>query len=251
MKTSDVYCFLDSFAPFSTQLDFDNAGFQCGDRNAEFKTVVVALDCTEKVVDFAIENGAELIVTHHPLIFKPLKSVMKDSLVLRLIKNGITLISAHTNLDMAKGGVCDLLCEKLGLSNVKGFDKTESSVFAGKIGVLKSEQSPEEFAKLVGSALETTVRAVLGSKNIKTVGVCSGSGGDLFEEAIRIGADAFVTGDVKHSLFIEAENNGITLIDGGHFATENIIVKPLCDLLKKQFPDAKILPFEQNPLKFI
>ena len=119
MTVNDIYSFLNEFAPFDTACDFDNAGLLIGAKDAEVDKCIIALDCTEAVVDEAIQKGAQLIITHHPVIFSGLKSVLADSLVYRLIENNISVISAHTNLDIADGGVNDCLAKALGLKDVK------------------------------------------------------------------------------------------------------------------------------------
>jgi len=235
MKLKDVYEFLDSIAPFSTQADFDNAGFLVGDREAEFTGGVVALDVTSGAIEKAKEQGANLIVSHHPVIFDPIRDVTADSLVYKLISSGISVISAHTNLDRAEGGINDILCELLELQNVKGV-LPDGEVYEARVGELETELTPDEFGNLMTECFpEVGIKYVCGSKNIKKVGVCSGAGGSLLGGMIAEGVDAFVTADVKHNVFLEAAEAGVSLYDCGHYSTEDIIVAPLTKLLNQKF----------------
>ncbi len=235
MKLKDIYTFLDSIAPFSTQADFDNAGFLVGDREAEFLGGVVALDVTSGAIEYAKEKGANLIVSHHPVIFDPLRDVTASGLVYKLIENGISVISAHTNLDMATGGINDVLCELLNLNNIKGAVPC-GNCFEARIGKTDGEFTPHEFGNLLSAAFPgTAIKYVCGKCDIKRVGVCSGSGGSLLQAMAAEGVNAFVTADVKHNVFLEAAELGISLYDCGHFATEDIIVEPLAETLNQKF----------------
>ena len=150
MTVNDIYSFLNEFAPFDTACDFDNAGLLIGGKDAEVVKFIVALDCTEAVVDEAIQKGAQLIITHHPVIFSGLKSVLADSLVYRLIENNVSVISAHTNLDIADGGVNDCLAKALELNDVKKIVCDDG--FSFKCGQLNDVLTPEAFAKYVGKS---------------------------------------------------------------------------------------------------
>ncbi len=234
MKLKEIYDFLDSIAPFKTQCDFDNAGFLVGDINEEFKGAVVALDVTEGAIKYAESIGANLIISHHPVIFEPLKSVTCESLVYRLIKSGINVISAHTNLDMAEGGINDKLAELIGLENV-GKIVPEGEVFAARMGEIPEEMSADEFGLYLKGIFSGAIKYCDPEKPIKRIAICSGSGGSLLEEIAKEGADAFVTADVKHNVFLDAAHLGISIYDCGHFDTEDIIVKPLCNTLNERF----------------
>ncbi len=235
MKVNDIYLFLNELCPFDTACDFDNAGLLVGDKDASVTKVVVALDCTESVVNQAIELGAELIITHHPVIFSPLKSVLSGSIAYKLIKNGISVISAHTNLDVADGGVNDCLANALELKQVEKIICEDG--FSFRKGVLDNEYTPTDFAKFVGQRLNFSPRFTIGKKNIKTVAVCGGSGGDMLYDAIKAGANALVTADVKHHVLLEAAQLSFTLIDCGHFNTEDVVIEPLKSVLCEKFPN--------------
>ncbi len=243
MTVKDIYKFLDEKFPFSLALDWDNSGLLIGDSNATVTKAIVTLDCTKDAVQAAIKCGAELIISHHPVIFSGIKSVTSDSIVHKLIENKISVISAHTNLDIADGGVNTHLCEALGLKNIKTVMTDDG--FAFKTGILGAEYSPKEFAEFVSRRLSVPVRYTAGKKFVKTVAVCGGSGGDLLGAAAKC-ADVLVTADIKHNFFIEADTLGFTIIDGGHFNTEDVVIEPLKNILSKQFNDIEFITNHTN-----
>lgn len=238
MKILDILNYLSCIAPLETALDFDNVGLLVGDKSAEVNCCVIALDCTQKTIDTAIQNGAQLIITHHPVIFNPLKKVIKGDIVYRLIENGISVISMHTNLDIAEKGVNQELLNVLELENPTFVNCEDGFVFP--IAELKSTFCADEFAKYVKEKLNAPIKYV-GENNVKRVAVCSGSGADFLFDAKANGADALVTSECKHHLFIAAAEMGITLVDAGHFNTEDIIVEPLCKMLKAEFPTVNFI----------
>lgn len=249
MKIKEIYSFLDEAFPFSLALDFDNCGLLVGDSEAEVSGIVIALDCTNDTVLFAKEKGANLIITHHPIIFNGMKSVTKGSAVYTAVKNDISVISAHTNLDIADGGVNDALCLSLGLENITDFECEDG--FIMRKGELKAEMSPTDFCKYAADKLNANARYTVGKEKIKTVAICSGSGSDMLCDAIKSGADAYVSSEIKHNVFLDAYESGFTCLDLGHFATERIIVPVLKDILETAFPKMKIYTFEKNIVKYI
>lgn len=248
MKIKEIYSYLDDRFPFDSALDFDNTGLLIGDKNDEVTGVVVALDCTESVIDFAIEKNANLIITHHPVIFSGIKSVTEEMVVYKAVKNGISVISAHTNLDIGKGGVNDTLCEALKLQNIEEYICEDG--FAIRKASLKEEMTASELANFSAKALSANARFIDGGKPIKTVAVCSGSGSDMLFDAINSGADAYISSEIKHNVFIEAANNNFTVIDLGHYATEKVIVPKLCSMLKLKFPELEFSSYENEIVKY-
>lgn len=238
MKICDILKFLESVAPFYTALSFDNIGLLVGDEQDEVSGILVSLDCFDEVVDRAEDLGANLIITHHPIIFSPLKTVTKDSLVYKLIEKRISVISVHTNLDIAEGGVNDALCASLGLYDVETI--TARDGFLLRMGELDEAEDPYTFARHIKERLGGGVKFVAGNRDISKVLVCGGSGGDYLFDALTAGADALVTADVKHHLFIEAGRLGISLFDAGHFNTEDVVIAPLCRDLSAAFPEIQI-----------
>lgn len=236
IKVKDIYNFLDKYFPFDSSLDFDNTGILIGDENAEIKKVLIALDCNNETVNHARKISADLIITHHPVIFNGIKRISFDSVVSKCIESRINVISCHTNLDIADCGVNCELCKKIGLTQIEPFVAKDGFILRkGKINNL----SPEEFAKLLSKKLETSVRYVAGKSSVNSVLVCSGSGGDYLDEAVSGNFDALLTADVKHNIFIDAQNEEISLFDAGHYATENVIIKPLKNLLSDNFKEVE------------
>ncbi len=237
MTVQDIFDFLNSKYPIETACGFDNVGTLVGDRNKTVTKAVVALDCTMPVINEAVKNGCELIITHHPIIFNGLKSVLEDSLVYEIIKNNLTVMSMHTNLDQGVGGVNDALCEVIGLKNIESVEATD------KYLLKKGEISPllaDDFAKHLKTALNYPVKYV-GEGIIKNVLVCGGSGGNYYIEALKNGCDALVTADVKHNHFLEAAQLNISLFECGHFNTEVVVIKPLCEMLSKEFKEIEFI----------
>lgn len=229
MKIKDIYDFLDFAAPFSSAAEWDNCGLCVGSLDAEVQKAVIALDVTPEVIDFALLQNAELVITHHPLIFHPVKSVESGTLLSKAVKSGITFISSHTCLDKAVGGVNDCLARKVGLKNAEFTD-----VEFLKIGETET-CTAEQFAANLKIALGGAVRYNDSGKPIQKVAFCSGSGGDLVNEAATVGADALLTGDASHHDFLEAAQNGISLFAAGHYETENPVCEHLYNLLTEQF----------------
>lgn len=247
MTVKQIFRFLDSRFPVSSACDFDNVGLLVGDGEGKVNKALIALDCTMDIVQEAVKENCELIITHHPVIFSPLKNVIKGSIVYELIRNGISVISMHTNLDVGEGGVNSSLCSVIGLENVNFHTACDGYVLQkGEI----SECSADSFAERLKLKLNTVVKYVDGGKNIRNVLVCSGSGGDFIADAISGGFDALVTADIKHHQFLEAKDNGISLFECGHFNTEDVVIEPLCDLLKAEFSDLEFITTHKSNIKY-
>ena len=230
LTVQQIYDFINERAPFETQLAFDNSGLLVGHPDNAVTGIHFALDVTNAVIDEAISNGANLIVTHHPMMFSPIKRLVETNyearLLCRLIRAGISLISAHTNLDQATGGCNDVLAKTIGLSNIEG----EGFV---RVGTLPAPMTSADLAARISSALGDTVR-VMGdpSAMVAKVGMCSGSGADEWPVAAALGAQAFLTGEVKHHIALEAADAGMVLLEAGHHATEEPGIFALADALQ-------------------
>ena len=250
-KIIDFYKFIDSIAPFGTQESWDNSGFLVGDGNKEIKKVMVALDVTEPVLNEAFEKGAQLIISHHPVIFGALKEIHPKNIAFLAAEKGIAVISAHTCLDIADGGVNDCLAAALGLENVEKVDDGEGLM---RIGELKESLSCIDFVKYVAEKLNVGgIKYTPTAKMIKKVAVCGGSGGDLYPAAISAGADAYVTGEVKHHEAIEAAMMGLVLYEAGHYHTENVYKEMLKGVLEKKCPEVHfyVSKEEQSPMRVL
>ena len=246
IKVIDVFEKLNSRFPITDACDFDNVGILIGDRFSPVTSVLVTLDCTMSAVNKAIETGADLIVTHHPVIFEPLKNINGESVIVPLIKNNISVISMHTNFDVGIGGVNDILCSVLQLKDVKKFAASDGYLLNS---ARTDISSPDLLADSFKSALGFPVRYVAG-RPVKNVLVCSGSGGGFIKDAVSCGFDALITADVKHNHFVTAYNKNISLFDCGHFATENVCVKPLAEMISGDFPTLKVNAFVSEYIKF-
>lgn len=248
----DIYKYIDEIAPFSLQAGYDNSGLIVGNAYYGVKTVLTALDITNDIIADAEELGAELIVTHHPPIFRAIKRIDTETPIGSLMMNGISVISAHTSFDNAKGGMNDILCETLGLVPDRPL-AVEDGVPVGYICSC-APISPEDMAEKIKAALGCDVVRYndMGGK-IETVAVCSGSGGSLLADALSNEVDAYITGDVKHDVFIDAYNAGLTVFDAGHFHTEDIFCDYMAEKLKERFPELTVIkaPGDRDILSYI
>ena len=239
-KAKDILQFIESIAPTELKMDWDNVGLLCGRSDKAVSTVLVALDPFPHVCEEAIEVGADLLVTHHPLIFEALKAVTEQTTVgqaiMKLIESDITAINAHTNLDCAEGGVNDTLAQLLGLTDISVIG-SEYLLRAGNY-----ESSLPDFLEQVKTRLGCEgLRYVDGGRPVRKVAVGGGSCGSELQEVIEAGCDTFVTADVKYNQFWDAKAFGINLIDAGHFHTENPVCAVLAEKLQAAFPEIKVI----------
>lgn len=247
-KVSDILSFLEEKAPCGLKLEFDNVGHLVGRAGQEVHKVLVALDITDEVIEEAKEWGAELIVSHHPLIFFAVKSVTDESWVgrriLRMAEEGIAAICMHTNLDAAQGGVNDALMKALGAEVSETLDPVSG---IGRIGELPEPMDFGGFLAYVKSALAVNgLRYHDAGRPVRRIGCCGGSGGGDIALAHEAGCDCYVTADVKYDQFLEAKNLGIGLIDADHFCTENVVVPVLAGWLREAFPSIDVRISEKH-----
>lgn len=245
----EVFAFLQEKAPFELQESFDNAGFLVGREEAAVTKILVTLDITEDVVQEAAKQGAQLIVSHHPVIFGGVKSVTNQTVtgrvLLALIENHIAAICAHTNLDAVEGGVNDALALRLGLTNIgqlrtEGADAQGRPYGIGRVGKV-SEQPLYDFAMAVKRLLGANgIRLVDGGRPVRRVAVGGGACADMMNDALTLGCDTFVTSDAKYHQFLEARALGINLVDAGHFPTENVVCPVVRNWLAERFPNISI-----------
>lgn len=248
ITVNNVLEYLSKKYPLDTACDFDNVGLLVGDGNATVIKAVVCLDCDINAVNYAKEIGANLIVTHHPVIFDGLKAVTVGTVVYELIKSDISVISMHTNLDIAVGGVTESLCNAIGFNNVKPFVAHDDFL------IREAEcdiQNADALAEHIKNQLGGAVKYVYSDRAIRRVLVCSGSGGNYLIDVICGGYDALISADIKHNVFIEAINSGVSVFDAGHYNSENVIVKPLCQELSTTFGEIKFTVFDNQKIKSI
>lgn len=237
--------FFNSWAPFSTQAEYDNSGLLVGSQTIQIKGILTTLDVTNEVVDEAIKLGCNLIVAHHPLIFRKLSRISPDtsvgSILYKLIKNDISVLAVHTNLDAALNGVSFVLADRLSLVDQEFLthhdaDKTNGY---GVVGNLPKTLSRETFLDFVCAQLETSaVRYAGNASQISRVAVCGGTGINLASDASRMNADAFITADIKYHEYFDFPD--LLKVDAGHYETEIHIAGHITQQLTKQFRDLTV-----------
>lgn len=355
ITVGDIFDVIDEIAPFSLASDFDNVGLLVGEKSSKVKKVLLCLDITSEIATEAAQNGFDVVISHHPVIFNSLYTLSNNNPAVILSKNNISAICAHTNLDAAHGGINDIIAKKLNvkvtsetIETTNQFPYYQLAVFVptenakqvydamcsagagelgnykncafsvegtgnflplegsdayigevgeatsvketrlemivphhkrrqviqamldahpyekvaynlsenqaiiekfgfGKVGELPTEYSAKEFAEFLKKTFgNTVVRYNDTKKPIKTVGFCSGGGGGIVKDAIKLGLDAYVCGDVKHDQFIDAQNAGLAVFDAGHFHTENIVLEYLQEVLTGKFPEISVLVATAN-----
>lgn len=248
VKCGDIIKIAEKIAPVSLSESWDNIGLLVGSIHADISKILVALDATDDVVSEALENDANLIITHHPVIFKPISRITDETplgrRIIRLIENNICVYSLHTNLDNAHGGTNDELARVLELVDVKPLAVDyvpPDTVITGRMGILPEHITLAEFACYVGERLFLdNVRYVGdGDTIIKTVGVFTGSGSGVsnFQTAKAAGCNVFVTGDIRYHEAQEALAMGLCLVDATHYASENIIVDKLVSDISRELEE--------------
>ena len=236
----DVACSIEAFAPLSRQEKWDNCGLQTGSFSAPVTSVLLGLDCTPELVDEAGAVGADLIVTHHPLIFGGLKRVTPDDpvglAIIKAVRSGISIYSAHTSADKVIGGVSGAMAQRLSLRNVRVLDPEQDGQGLGAVGDLPSAVTATEAVEMVKRAFNLksvrTSRPIEGM--ISRVALCGGSGSSLIPQAIDSGAQLYLCGDISYHHFFTSGD--FMLMDVGHYESEIDIVNILFSLIKKNFP---------------
>ncbi len=258
-KIKDVVETLERFAPLPLQESYDNAGLQIGLTTSEnVSGVLLCLDVTEDVIEEAYENQCNLIVAHHPLIFRPLHHITEQTLVercvRRAIKKDIAIYAAHTNLDNASHGVNFMMGRKLGLTDVRVLvSRNDGQGGSGLIGRLQNPLNPLAFLKKV--AITFNVNSLnhnkISNSKISTVALCGGAGDFLLDEAIRQGADAFLTGEMGYHRYFGHESE-ILIAVAGHYQTEQFTIQLLREILEKAHPSLKIMETAiiTNPISY-
>ncbi len=236
MTTTQLYAALEARFPRSLSAEWDNDGLSClPEEQKTLSRVLVALDATEAVVDLAVSGGYDLLLTHHPLLFRGVKALTPVETVprklLKLARAGVAAASFHTRLDAADGGVNDILAAALGLCDVRPF-APEGEVPCGRIGTLGEALDADALAARVCDALHIPHVLVAGKGEIRTVAVLGGEGGDFVSAARRAGADAFVSGRIGYHRMLDGAEDGIVLIEAGHFATEVAVCHALADTVR-------------------
>ncbi|MBQ7638509.1 MAG: Nif3-like dinuclear metal center hexameric protein [Clostridia bacterium] len=239
MTAGDIYSFINEIAPFDSQCSWDNSGIIIGCAEKEIKKVLVCLDVTEDSAKYAAENGCGLIISHHPVIFRAVKRISSVCVLWTLIKNETCVISAHTNLDKAKGGVNDVLCETLKMD----YEKLPEEYAEGFLncGFINGADSAEKLAGYVSEKLRGPVRYIDSGVPIKKIAVCCGAGGEFHSDAKAAGCSALITGDADHHDFLDAAAEGVSLFAAGHYETEYPVTEALFSRLSEAFPETDFM----------
>lgn len=236
VNNKNILDFIDTFAPFSSAAEWDNSGLLVGNENTEITKVILSLDITNEVIKEAKEKGANLIISHHPVIFNPLTKLSECDPVYELAKNNISAICAHTNLDIGKPGVATALADKLELENLE-YHFDEFMI----VGDLNKEFSSDEFAQYIKDKLNLCGIKYTKGKSIKRVAIAPGGAGEFVFKYFDYNFDAFVTGDIKHHEFLFANSVNISAYQAGHYNTEVVVIPLLQGLLQNQFKEIEFL----------
>ncbi|MEG2452766.1 MAG: Nif3-like dinuclear metal center hexameric protein [Clostridium sp.] len=236
MRCSEVIKILNELAPISMACEWDNPGLLVGRNDKEVKAILLALDVTDSVIDEAIKMGAGMIVSHHPLIFKPIKKINDGNFIgkrlIKLIQHDISCYAMHTNFDAAPGCMADLAANCLELKEQKvlevmGTDEVEYGI--GKYGYLEDKMTLQELANRVKEVYHIPFVTIYGDvnciKQIEKVAICPGSGSSTMKEALNSGAEVYISGDIGHHDGIDAVANGMAVIDAGHYGIEHIFME--------------------------
>ena len=245
-SVKEIAAAVEGIAPKALAEEWDNVGalVDCG---GDITSVLVTLDITDDVVNEAEAEGCQLILAHHPVIFRPIKRMAYGDTVFRMVKKSISAVCAHTNLDAAPGGVNDIL------AGIFGIQAPEVFAGFGRVGQLKEPATAGQIAAKCAKKFGAHVKLADAGKTVQRLAVLGGSGGGLLEEALAAGADCILTGEADHHDAIDAMAAGVSLIVAGHFHTEFPVVPVLANWLGKQFPALKVTVSRRNrdPFKYI
>lgn len=259
IKVNNIIKEMELLAPTYLKEDFDNVGLMVGDKNKEVKKVLLALDCTLKVIEEAKKENVELIITHHPLIFKRPSSITTDTLqgkkIIELIKNDISLYSSHTNLDSVENGLNDTIVSILGFDNFKILEKNKRDDKAGLgriVSLNESIQLEDLISKIKKSLNINNLRVVKGKDKVNKIAIINGSGQDFIGKAVALGADCIITGDTTYHFASDYKEMKISILDVGHFASEQITFFNVIENLKEKFKDVEFITstVEEDPFSF-
>ena len=261
-RVKDIIKIMEEFAPINLKEDFDNVGLMVGDKEKEVKKILLSLDCTLEIIEEAKEKDIDMIITHHPLLFRKPSSITTDTLtgkkIIELIKNDISLYSSHTNLDSASGGLNETIVNILGyeskeLIEVNRNARNENEGL-GRIIKLDKEISLDHLVKQVKEKLNiNALKIVKASENVKKIAVINGSGSSFFDMAYKKGADCIITGDTTYHFASDYKEMGVSIIDTGHFLSEWIVFLEVINKLKDKLNEVEIIISENSndPYTFV
>lgn len=242
ITTGELYSYFDKRIPRELSCEWDNDGLMvCADSSHEIKKVLFALDVTDEVASYAIKGGYDLIISHHPLIFSPLKAINTENpvcaRVLRLICAGIAVFSFHTRLDALEGGVNDILAATLGLANIRSFGPAGEEM--GRIGEFPEAMAEEDFTALIKERVSRHITGHFAGGKIRAVAVLGGSGRDFIHAARDAGADVFLCGEAGYHAVLDAPSLGMGIVEAGHYETERGVGAFFAEAFSKDFPKIK------------
>ena len=261
MQCREIIKALDELAPRAYACDWDNPGFLAGRADKEVKTILVALDATDEVIDQALRIHADMIVTHHPLIFRALKQVNDEQFIsrriVRMIQADISYFAMHTNFDSAPGCMADIVADRLNFVDQKPLELmgelSGTAYGIGKTGTLKKPMTGPELAREVKNRFGLPFVTVYGSElyenePVTRAATCPGAGGSEIREALRAGAQVFITGDISHHEGIDAAAQGMMIIDAGHYGLEHVFMDFMEGFLRDKLPEE--VAIEKMAVKF-
>lgn len=252
MTVKELYHILDDRIPSSLSCPWDNDGLMCSpDLSAPVKRILLTLDVSEAAVDYAVANGCDLIISHHPMIFRPLASITEADFtarkVLKCVQNGISVFSFHTRLDIVEGGVNDRLAKLLGLCDVQTFGDDETPTI-GRIGSIPKTTMEELVHMLKVKLMFPTIQSVELGKPIERIALVGGDGKDFLKPAMKAGADVYITGTISYNSMVDAADLGMQVIEAGHFFTENPVLDVLYQMVIHAVPDGNVYTYFSDPV---
>ena len=257
MTQRELYDFFEAALPAALACPWDHDGVQVMTEGGRpVRRVLATLDVSERVVDYAVENGIDLIVSHHPLLFRPLYALTSDTpvgrILAKLTANGIALFSFHTRADKAEGGVSDLLARRLGLTDVEPLETEEGPL--ARVGTLPAYVKLADYAASVKESLAcdgVLLAAADPNRSIRRIAVSGGEGGDFVEDARRAGADLFISGRIGYHRMLDACEGGMALLEAGHYFTEREVIYYFAALIKQADPDIEIVTYAPKSLALV
>lgn len=261
-KVNEITREIEKKAPKFLAEDYDNVGMMVGDEEQEVRKVLLALDCTNEVIEEAKEKQADLIIAHHPLLFRKPKNIVKGDLtgdkIIKLIKEDISLYACHTNLDSARDGINETIVGMLGFETYKIMEPITARNYdgggLGRIVKLKEEMLVDDLVQLIKDRLAIkNMRIARGCDKVSRIAIINGSGQDFFHKAKMLGADCIITGDTTYHFVSDFKEMGITIIDAGHFGTEYLVYLKTLEFLKDIFKDVEFMISEKSkdPYDFV
>ncbi len=258
MKAIEIVEVLERLCPREFACEWDNPGMHIGHNDNEIIKILVSVDADDEAVDFAVGNEIDMLVTHHPLLFKGIKQINDDSFmgrrIMKLIENGINCYCMHTNFDTI-GGMADIAAQKIDLTDCKVLSEVKNGEGIGRVGKLPNELTVRELCELVKERFNLPKVVLYGDENtvVSYVAICPGSGRDEIQNAIRLGAKVLITGDITYHYGVDSVAEGLCIIDAGHYGIEHIFIEIVKDYLEWHLDiPIQIIPMEiNNPQKYI